>query len=223
MLALAKLALLVPILGRYGWHRDELYFFAAGRHLAFGYVDFPPLTAVAARLVDATIGPSLVGLRLLSSCWRWLRRSRRGRSHASSAPVSGCRCWRPVHGSSRPSPSAEAVLFHPTFFDLAATALAMLGCARLVVRSEPRQWILLGLWGGIGLEAKYTIVVPLAAFLAGCALWRRDLLRCRQAGFGVLIAGGLLAPNVLWRSRTTGSRSTLRRPSAPRRLPTRRR
>jgi hypothetical protein len=24
LLALAKLALLVPILGRYGWHRDEL-------------------------------------------------------------------------------------------------------------------------------------------------------------------------------------------------------
>ena len=67
LLALAKVALLVPILGRYGWDRDELYFLAAGRHLAFGYVDFPPLTAVAARLVDGTIGPSLISLRLLCS------------------------------------------------------------------------------------------------------------------------------------------------------------
>ena len=89
-----------------------------------------------------------------------------------------------------------AVLFHPTFLDLAATALAMLAAVRLVARSEPRQWILLGLWGGIGLESKYTIVVPLAAFLAGCALWRRDLLLRREAGFGVLIALGLLVPNV---------------------------
>ncbi len=67
LLALAKVALLVPILGRYGWDRDELYFLAAGRHLAFGYVDFPPLTALAARLVDGTIGPSLISLRLLCS------------------------------------------------------------------------------------------------------------------------------------------------------------
>ena len=67
LLALAKVALLVPILERYGWDRDELYFLAAGRHLAFGYVDFPPLVAVAARAVDATVGPSLITLRLLSS------------------------------------------------------------------------------------------------------------------------------------------------------------
>jgi Dolichyl-phosphate-mannose-protein mannosyltransferase len=198
MLALAKLALLVPILGRYGWHRDELYFFAAGRHLAAGYVDFPPLTAVAARLVDATIGPSLVGLRLLSSLL------------AVAAAVAAGAIARELGAGQRlqvlatgawivtPFAVGGAVLFHPTFFDLAATALAMLAAARLVVRSEPRQWILLGLWGGIGLEAKYTIVVPLAAFLAGCALWRRDLLLCREAGFGVLIAGGLLVPNVLW-------------------------
>ena len=68
LLALAKLALLVPILGRYGWDRDELYFLAAGRHLAFGYVDFPPLTARRrARSSTATIGPSLISLRLLCS------------------------------------------------------------------------------------------------------------------------------------------------------------
>jgi hypothetical protein len=76
--------------------------------------------------------------------------------------------------------------------------LAMVAAVRLVARSEPRQWIWLGLWGGVGLESKYTIVVPLAAFLAGCALWRRDLLLRREAGVGVLIALGLLVPNVIW-------------------------
>ena len=65
-------------------------------------------------------------------------------------------------------------------------------------RPEPRQWILLGLWGGLGLESKYTIVVPLAAFLTGCALWRRDLLLRREAAIGVVIAVGLLIPSVAW-------------------------
>jgi hypothetical protein len=198
LLALAKLALLVPILGRYGWHRDELYFLAAGRHLALGYVDFPPLTAFAARLVDGTIGPSLITLRLLSSLM------------AVAAAVTAGAIAREFGAGQRmqvlataawivtPFAIGGAVLFHPTFFDLAATALAMLAAVRLVVRGEPRQWILLGLWGGIGLESKYTIVVPLACFLAGCALWRRDLLLRREAGFGVLIACGLLVPNVVW-------------------------
>jgi Dolichyl-phosphate-mannose-protein mannosyltransferase len=198
LLALAKLALLVPILGRYGWHRDELYFLAAGRHLALGYVDFPPLTALAARLVDGTIGPSLITLRLLCSLM------------AVAAAVAAGAMAREFGAGQRlqvlatgawivtPFALGGAVLFHPTFFDLAATALAMLAAVRLVVRSEPRQWLLLGLWGGIGLESKYTIVVPLAAFLAGCVLWRRDLLLRREAGFGVLIACGLLVPNVVW-------------------------
>ena len=198
LLALAKLALLVPILGRYGWDRDELYFLAAGRHLAFGYVDFPPLTAVAARLVDGTIGPSLLSLRLLCSLL------------AVVAAVAAGAIARELGASQRlqvlataawivtPYGLSGAVLFHPTFLELAATALAMLAAVRLVTRGEPRQWILLGFWGGVGLESKYTIVVPLAAFVAGCALWRRDLLLRTEAALGVLIALGLLVPNVIW-------------------------
>lgn len=198
LLALAKLALLVPILGRYGWDRDELYFLAAGRHLAFGYVDFPPLTALLARAVDGVAGPSLLTLRIVASLL------------AAVAAVAAGAVARELGASPRlqvlataawlatPFGLSGAVLFHPTFLDVAATALALLAAVRLVARGEPRQWMLLGLWGGIGLEAKYTIVVPLAAFLVGCALWRRDLLRRREAAFGVVIALAILLPNVLW-------------------------
>ena len=34
----------------YGYFRDELYYVAAGRHPAFGYVDFPPFAALVAAL-----------------------------------------------------------------------------------------------------------------------------------------------------------------------------
>ena len=198
LLALAKLALLVPILGRYGWHRDELYFLAAGRHLALGYVDFPPLTALAARLVDSTIGPSLISLRLLCCLMAVAAAVTAGAMAREFGAGQRLQVLATAAWIVTPFALGGAVLFHPTFLDLAATALAMLAAVRLVARSEPRQWILLGLWGGIGLESKYTIVVPLAAFLAGCALWRRDLLLRREAGFGVLIACGLLVPNIVW-------------------------
>src|SRR5215510_11234058 len=48
---------------RYGYHGDELYFIECGRHLAFGYVDHPPLIPWIARLTDE-LGGGIVLLRL---------------------------------------------------------------------------------------------------------------------------------------------------------------
>ena len=198
LLAFAKLALLVPILGRYGWDRDELYFLAAGRHLAFGYVDFPPITAVIARAVDVVAGPSLITLRIVSSLLAAIAAVAAGA--VARELGAGPRLQVLATGAwiATPYGLGGAVLFHPTFFDLVATALALLAAVRLIARSDLRQWLWLGLWGGIGMESKYTIVVPLAAFLAGCALWRRELVRCREAAFGVVIALAILLPNVVW-------------------------
>jgi 4-amino-4-deoxy-L-arabinose transferase-like glycosyltransferase len=198
LLAFAKLALLVPILERYGWNRDELYFLAAGRHLALGYVDFPPLVAVAVRAVDGTIGPSLITLRLLSSLLAAVAAVAVGAMARELGAGPRLQVLATAAWIATPYALGGAVLIHPTFLELAATALALLAAARLVVRAEPRQWILLGLWGGLGLESKYTIVVPLAAFVTGCALWRRDLLLRREAAIGVVIAFALLIPNLAW-------------------------
>ena len=57
---------------RYGFLQDELYFIVAGHHLAFGYVDQPPLAPLLTRVTDVLgvyglnptalrIGPALAG------------------------------------------------------------------------------------------------------------------------------------------------------------------
>src|SRR2546430_4783524 len=63
----SAVALLVHLLtnGRYGYFRDELYYVACGRHLAFGYVDQPPLSILLLRLSQLLLGDSLFAIRLL--------------------------------------------------------------------------------------------------------------------------------------------------------------
>src|SRR3979411_1868265 len=66
LLVAAKVGVTMAVADRYGWHRDELYYLASSRHLALGYVDYPPITPLLAR-PDPTIFPgSLPGLRLLA-------------------------------------------------------------------------------------------------------------------------------------------------------------
>src|SRR5688500_13836285 len=64
-LALSKLAIHVGTAGNYGYFVDELYYLATAQHLDWGYVDQPPLIALVAWFVRATLGESLHAIRLL--------------------------------------------------------------------------------------------------------------------------------------------------------------
>src|SRR5437660_36017 len=65
-LAVFKVAVSTVFAGRYGWHRDELYYLASARHLQLGYVDYPPVTPAIARLVQVVAPDSVVALRFTS-------------------------------------------------------------------------------------------------------------------------------------------------------------
>ena len=53
----------VLTLGQYGLFRDEFYYLANARHLAWGYVDHPPLVAALAWLIEHSLGTSVYAVR----------------------------------------------------------------------------------------------------------------------------------------------------------------
>src|SRR5512145_921051 len=63
--AIVKLALHLYIAPGYGFFFDELYTIALSRHLAFGYVDLPPLVPALVALSRAVLGESLVALHIV--------------------------------------------------------------------------------------------------------------------------------------------------------------
>src|SRR5947207_15650219 len=64
-IAAVELAAQLVTATRYGIFRDELYYIDCGKHLAWGYVDQPPLIAFIAWLERHLTGDSLLSLRLL--------------------------------------------------------------------------------------------------------------------------------------------------------------
>ena len=63
--AIAKLLVHLYAGRNYGYFTDELYYLACARHLAWGYVDQPPLIAFVTRLGTLLFGESLPAIRFL--------------------------------------------------------------------------------------------------------------------------------------------------------------
>src|SRR2546430_1886597 len=64
-LALAKLMFHLYFNNRYGYFRDEFDYLSCGDHLAWGYVDQPPLIPFLIHISRAVLGDSLRAVRFI--------------------------------------------------------------------------------------------------------------------------------------------------------------
>lgn len=196
------LALVLLVLApRYGWHRDELYFLEAGRHLAWGYVDQPPLTPFLARIADTLASGNLVVLRFLPAV------------AAGAAVAVGTAMVREMGGSRRSQIAGAGTLAAGGFlvgtghllstatFDLLAWMVVLWLTARMLRTRQPRLWIAIGLVAGIAMLNKSLVVMLGIALVIGLAAARRwDLLRSPWIVAGTLLAAAIALPNLLWQA-----------------------
>jgi hypothetical protein len=198
-LALLTLAFQLALSGRYGFFRDELYFLACGQHLAWGYVDQPPLIAVAARLSQALFGTWLPGIRLLPalSAAGLVLLVARMAAHLGGGP------WAAALAGIGAAMGPQLVFAGHTltmnaFEPLLWTAMAF-AVLHIVEGGSPRLWLLAGGLAGVGMLNKHSAVFWIGALVAALLASRhRGLLWSRWFAAGAALAALIALPHLLW-------------------------
>ena len=219
-LGMAALKLAIQIVGNilaqragYGIFRDEMYYLICGRHLAFGYVDQPPMVALQARLTDILFGyDHMWSLRLFSAL-----------AGAFKVFLTGALVW--AMGLSSPVGNRRAAAlamlgaivagvylgidsflsmnsFEPVFWIPCALALVRIVQEHGVPGRERivrNWWIVLGVSAGLGLENKWNELFFLIAVLIALLLTpQRRILASRWFALALAIMIALALPNLLW-------------------------
>ncbi len=198
--ALAAFLLHLGTTWRYGHFRDELYFIACGRHLAWGYVDQPPLVALAAWLAQPA-NDALVALRILPC------------AAAALCAYAGVQIARELGGGRFAQWLAGvAIALTPAYlllgnvlttssFEPLSWTLVTWCCVRIVRNSRRTTWIALAAAITFGLYAKYSMALLVAALLVGILLVpERRVLATPWLLMCASIVTVLMAPNLWWQA-----------------------
>jgi len=184
----------------YGFFRDELYFLVCGHHLAWGYVDQPPLVALQARVAEALFGLTPTGIRILSFL-----------AGGVTVGLTGLLTWQLGGRRTAQFLAMTAVLAAPIFLGT-ANYLSMnsfepcfwMGALLIVLRiaegsAGPRAWLLFGVLAGVGIENKHSTVFFLVALLIGLLLSpERRILWTKGCAAGVALLLLVALPNLVW-------------------------
>jgi len=198
-IAAAVFAVHVALSTRYGFHRDEPYYLWGGDHLAWGYVDHPPLVPLLARGASLAGDHTLLALRTLAAAVAgWL-------------VIAGALITRELGGGRRaqvlaafavacvPATRAPEILFGTTAGDAAVWAVVLVLFTRLLRTERTALWGWIGLTVGIGLETKWAVGILVAGLTFGLVLSpARRLLWTPWALVAAITALALWLPNLWW-------------------------
>ena len=198
-LSLFKLILLLVFAGNYGIFRDEYYYIETSKHLAFGYVDLQPLSAILLAISRFIFGDSIFGIRIFSYL-------------AGSAIVFVTGLIARELGGSKFAQISSAFLvifsgvvlgassyFSMNSFDILLSTLMLYYLIKLINTNNSKLWIVIGILFGVGLENKLSFLFLGFGLAVGLLLTKfRNQLKAKELWIGTALAVLIFLPNVIW-------------------------
>lgn len=198
-IALATILTQLVCGGRFGFHRDELATLEDARHLAWGYVAYPPITPFFGRLSLILFGTSVSGFRFFAAV-----------AQAASVVLTGLMA-RELGGrrgaqlvaaaAAIPFCLVSGALMQYVAFDYLCWVLTAYFVIRLLKSENPRWWLAIGVAIGLGMMTKYTMGFFALGVTVGVLLTRtRRHLASKWLWMGVVVSLLIFLPNLLWQA-----------------------
>ncbi len=160
LLILAALPILIAVVAKnssYGFFSDEFYYLACSDHLAWGYVDHPPLSIALLALIRAILGDAIWALHLLPAL-----------AVGGAVVLTGLMARRLGAGTFGQGLAALATVVAPTYlifashismnaYDLLFWTLGAYVILGILKNDDPKGWLLFGLIAGLGLQNKLSM------------------------------------------------------------------
>lgn len=183
---------------RYNYYRDEFYFIDCAKHLAWGYVDQPPLAPLIAWLTTP-LHYALWALRLPLAILSGI------------TVLMGCMIAREFRGGGlaqgltglvlavAPGYLGQGYALSTEFLTPLLWSALIYLTMRLVATRNERLYIAMALVVALAMYAKYSIVALALALGLGLVFsGSGKLLASRYLALGVVLVGLLVLPNALW-------------------------
>jgi hypothetical protein len=199
MVATATVIVHVLTGSRYGFHRDELATLDDARHLAWGYVAYPPVTPFFGRLALTLFGTTLVGFRFFAALAQAIAVVLTGLMARELGGRRGAQILAAT--AAIPFCLAGGALMQYVSFDYLCWVLAAYFVVRLLKSENPRWWLAIGSAIGLGMMTKYTMGIFALGIVAGVLLTdARRYLKSKWLWLGVAASLALFLPNLIWQA-----------------------
>jgi hypothetical protein len=183
----------------YGLFRDELYYLACAKHLAWGFVDHPPFSIAVLWVWVSIAGNSLISLRIIAALIGTLPVALAGlisRQLGGEWKAQALACFAVLLS---PVQIGIASFYSMNVIEYALMLLLVWLLLRIIQEQKSSLWIPFGILLGVGIMNKHTFAV-LAGFLLVGLLFtpsRKEFLK-KYFWIGMGAAFLIVLPNLVW-------------------------
>jgi hypothetical protein len=182
----------------YGLHRDEFLYLAEGQHLAWGYMEVPPMIAFLAKIV-LLFGDSVFMVRLFPTLIGCVTVALIGLLVKELGGKGWAITFACMAFILAPAFLRSNWLFQPVSFNQFFWFLSAFWMIRIVKFENPKYWYFLGITAGLGFLTKYSIVFYFSALIIAFLISsHRKWFATRYPYLALSIAFMIALPNLFW-------------------------